>query len=191
MLPSSRFDIGAKVPGSRLVNVLVETPAGSRAKYKFLEASGLFLLHKMLPAGAAFPFDFGFIPGTRADDGDPLDVLLVGEERALQGCLVTTRLLGVIDAEQRRKGERLRNDRLIGVPETEKIRPRSRTLNDLPPGLLDQIEHFFTSYNHAEGREFVPLGRHGPAVAARRVEQGIRDHRAANGRSPRARASRG
>jgi len=167
--------IGARASSSGRVNVIVETPAGSRSKYRYDDACGLFLLHKLLPRGASFPFDFGFIPGTRGEDGDPLDVMLVDDERTFPGCLVTARLLGVIDAEQRQKGKTIRNDRLIATAETEKIHPRARSLADLPAGVLDQIEHFFASYNQAEGREFVPLGRRGPPIAAKRVDQGIRD----------------
>lgn len=164
-----------RVPDSDLVNVVVETPAGSRNKYKFDEQNGLFLLHKVLPIGAAFPFDFGFIPGTQAEDGDPLDVMILGEEATFTGCLVTIRLLGIIEAQQREKRSTIRNDRLIGTAETPKIRPVERSLDDLPAKVLDQIEHFFISYNRFEGRVFVPLRRRGPRVAARRVAQAIRD----------------
>src|SRR5437764_1172805 len=85
----SEVTLGARDRATGLVNVIVETPAGSRSKYKYDEALGLFRLHKLLPVGAAFPFDFGFIPGTRAEDGDPLDVLLLGVEPTFVGCLVT------------------------------------------------------------------------------------------------------
>ena len=86
------------------IHVMVETPAGSRAKFKLDESLGLFKLHKMLPRGASFPFDFGFIPGTRGEDGDPLDVLVLAEEPLPQGCLVTVRLLGILEAEQTERG---------------------------------------------------------------------------------------
>jgi inorganic pyrophosphatase len=170
-LPAAR----ARAGDSRLVNVVVETPAGSRNKYKLDEKSGLFLLHKVLPAGAAFPFDFGFVPGTRAEDGDPLDVMVLGEEATFTGCLLTVRLLGVIEAHQKHKGSTIRNDRLIGTPETEKIRPDARSLSDLPAGLVDQIEHFFVAYNRYEGREFVPLRRRGPKAAAACVARALSD----------------
>lgn len=169
----------ARVPGSKLVNVIVETPRGTRNKYKYDEERGLLFLHKRLPLGAAFPFDFGWVPGTLAEDGDALDVVLLVDEPTFSGCLVTTRLLGVIEAEQtEKKGEKLRNDRLVGVPETDKIRPRARTLGDLETEVLDQIEHFFVSYNRAEGRTFTPLARRGPAVAARKVDEAIAAWRA-------------
>ena len=157
-----------------LVHVLVETPAGSRNKYRFDEDLGLFRLHKLLPAGSRFPFDFGFVPGTRAEDGDPVDVIVIGEEPTFTGCLLTVRLLGVIEAEQRERGKRaIRNDRLVGVAVTPKIRPPERTLDDLPGGLLDQVEHFFVSYNRAEGRAFVPIARRGPAAAEKLVDAGM------------------
>src|SRR4051812_46072742 len=85
--------------------VVVETPRGTRNKYKYDERRGLFLLHKVLPLGAEFPFDFGFLPSTRGDDGDPLDVLLLTPEPAFPGCVVPARLIGVIEAEQVEDGE--------------------------------------------------------------------------------------
>jgi inorganic pyrophosphatase len=169
--------LGPRVRGSRAVNVVVETPAGSRNKFKLDEESGAFLLHKVLPVGASFPFDFGFVPGTRAEDGDPLDVMLLGEEPTFTGCLVTARLLGVIEAEQKQKGKAIRNDRLIATAETEKIRPAARSLADVPSHILEQIDHFFAAYNRYEGREFVTLRRRGPQAAERRLEMAIRARR--------------
>jgi len=166
--------LGARPRGSRAVNVIVETTAGSRNKYKYDEQLRLFRLHKRLPLGAAFPFDFGFIPGTHAEDGDPLDVLLVGGDPTFVGCLVTARLLGVLEANQTERRKTVRNDRLIAVAETEKIHPVERSLADLPKDVLAQVEHFFTSYNQAEGREFTVIGRRGPSAATRLVSAGIR-----------------
>src|SRR5204862_1273192 len=105
------------------------------------------------------------IPGTRGEDGDALDALILGEEPTFTGCLVTVRVLGVIEAEQTGKGRTVRNDRMIVIPETEKIRPTARSLADVPKRVLTQIEHFFVSYNHAEGRVFTVLGRRGPRQA--------------------------
>ena len=157
------------------VEVVIETPAGSRNKYLHDEDRGIFRLHKLLPMGATFPFDFGFVPETLAEDGDPVDVLVLSAEPLFPGCRVDVRLLGVIEAEQSEKGGKtIRNDRLIGVPETKKIRPRERTLADLPVAVLDQLEHFFVSYNRAEGRSFTPLARRGPEVALRLLEEARR-----------------
>jgi len=148
------------------IEIVVDTPKGSRSKYKFDEERGVFVLHKLLPAGATFPFDFGFVPGTRGEDGDAIDVIVLVEEPTFCGCRIPVRILGAIEAEQTEKGGKtIRNDRLVATPETEKIHPEARSLEDLPRGLLDQIEHFFVSYNEAEGRRFVIRARRGPAAA--------------------------
>ncbi len=162
-LPARNADTG-------LIHVVIETPRGSRNKYKYDDALGLCILYKQLPRGAAFPFDFGFIPSTRAEDGDPLDVMVINDEPTFTGCLVTVRLLGAIQAKEIGPKGTVRNDRLIGVPETEKIRPHQRSLADLAPGVLDDVEHFFVSYNVAEGRRFEVLGRCDAADAGRLVD---------------------
>src|SRR5215212_5641394 len=93
------------------VHAVVEAVKGSRNKFKFDEQRGLFIHDSVLPAGATFPFDFGFVPSTRADDGDPLDVLILMDEPAFVGAVVPCRLVGVIEAEQTEKdGETVRND---------------------------------------------------------------------------------
>jgi inorganic pyrophosphatase len=173
--------LSAREPDSGLVRVVVDTPKGSRNKYKYDEQVALYRLSKVLPLGSAFPYDFGFIPSTRAADGDPLDVLVLGEEALFPGCLVTIRLVGVIQAEQTEHGKTFRNDRLMGAIETSVNRPAIQTLEDLRPERLDEIEHFFMAYNHLEGRHFTPLGRHGPAMAEQLLADGIRQFGNAKG----------
>ena len=169
--------LGARDRSGR-VNAIVETPAGSRSKFKYSEETGLITLSKYLPLGMCFPFDFGFIPGTRAGDGDPMDVLIVAEESAFAGCLVTVRILGVVEARQSKRGARsVRNDRLIATPETSKIRPEARSLADLPARAMTQIEQFFITYNRAEGRTFTVTGRRGPRAAHRLLDEAERRHR--------------
>jgi len=159
------------VPKSEPVNVVVETPAGSRNKYRFDESTGSFLLHKVLPLGFSFPFDFGFLPGTHAEDGDPIDVVLLGGEPTFTGCVVPARILGVIEAEQRESGKTIRNDRVIATAETAKIRPPWDDLGDVPGKLLDEVERFFVAYNEGEGRLFAPIGRRGTAAAWKSIEE--------------------
>src|SRR3982750_1608163 len=102
--------------GGENLNVVIETPKGSRNKYNFDGSLGLFKLGGVLPAGHSFPYDFGFIPQTTGGDGDPLDVLVLMDEPAFPGCLIRSRLIGVIEAEQtEHNGETTRNDRLIAV----------------------------------------------------------------------------
>jgi|SRR5262245_6308220 len=180
--PPELTHLPARDPDSGLVNVVIDTPKGSRNKYKYDKEVGLFRLSKVLPLGAAFPYDFGFIPSTRAEDGDPLDVLVLADEPAFPGCLVGVRLLGVVEAEQTEKGKTVRNDRLVGVVETPYNRPDVRSLDEVGKGRLDELEHFFVSYNEAEGRQFKPLGRRGPEAAESLVEDGMRQFNEARGR---------
>jgi len=158
------------------LNVVIETPKGSRNKFDYDEETGLFKLGGVLPAGASFPFDFGFVPSTLGGDGDPLDVLVLMDEPAFAGCLVRARLVGVIEAEQtERDGETTRNDRLIGVAAESRLHKGVRTLEALGPALLDEIEHFFVSYNDFKGKRFNPLGRFGPRKASALVEEGMKE----------------
>lgn len=155
------------------LNVIIETPKGSRNKYNYDEEYQLFKLGGVLPAGAVFPFDFGFIPSTIGGDRDPLDVLLLMDEAAFPGCLVRARLIAVIEAEQtERNGETTRNDRLIAVAADSHTHKELRSLADINETLLDEIEHFFVSYNEIKGKNFNPLGRYGHIKAARLVEEG-------------------
>jgi inorganic pyrophosphatase len=159
------------------LNIVIDTPQGSRNKFAWDEKRLLFELSGVLPAGAVFPYDFGFIPNTRGGDGDPLDVLVLMDEPAFSGCLVRSRLLGVIEAEQTEKGETERNDRLIAVASKSRTHSDLKTLTDLSPKLLDEIEHFFISYNEVKGKKFKPLGRYGPERARRLVLRGRRKKR--------------
>ena len=155
------------------LNVVIETPKGSRNKYDYDGRLGLFKLGGVLPSGASFPFDFGFVPSTLGGDGDPLDVLVLMDEPAFTGCLVRARLVGVVEAEQtERDGETTRNDRLVGVAAESRLLARVRTLEHLGPDLLEEIEHFFVSYNQIKGKVFEPLGRFGPRRALEVVEEG-------------------
>src|SRR5438477_6058058 len=158
-------------PDSGHLNVLIETPKGSRNKYTWAPEAGGFTLKKILPHGAVFPFDFGFIPSTKGDDGDPLDVLLLMDEPAFCGCLVPARLIGAIQARQKKKNKRqaTRNDRLIAIPEADEDQHAIKTLSDLNPRILRQIEHFFISYHAFEGHVFTPFGKLTPQAARKLV----------------------
>lgn len=156
------------------LNVIVDTPKGSRNKYKFDEDLGLFKLGGVLAVGHAFPFDFGYIPGTLGGDGDPLDVLILMDEPAFVGCLIPSRLIGVIEAKQSEKGKTETNDRLIAVAANARAHSDVKSINDLNKNLIDEIEHFFVSYNQAKGRKFEQMGRAGAQKAKRIVEEGIK-----------------
>jgi inorganic pyrophosphatase len=154
------------------LNVVIETPRGSRNKFGWDEGRELFKLNGLLPVGAVFPYDFGFIPNTRGEDGDALDVLLLMDESAFPGCLVAARLLGVIEAEQTEEERTERNDRLIAVASTSRTHGHLQALDDLNPRMVDEIEHFFVSYNAAKGKKFKPVRRSGPSRAEELVRAG-------------------
>jgi inorganic pyrophosphatase len=178
---NSLTNLSAYAAESNELNVIIETPKGSRNKFNYDEEYHLFKLGGVLPAGAVFPFDFGFIPSTLGGDGDPLDVLLLMDEPAFPGCLVPARLIAVIEAEQtERDGETTRNDRLIAIAAGSHTHRNVRTLADLSTTLVDEIEHFFVSYNQIKGKQFKPLGRFGPIKAARLIEEGAQLFRRKN-----------
>src|ERR1043166_933263 len=130
------------------LNVIIETPKGSRNKYNYDEELRLFKLGGVLTSGAVFPFAFGFVPSTKGGDGAPLDVLVLMDEPAFTGCLVEARLVGVVEALQtERDGERTRNDRLIAVATQAHAHRHVRSLGQLDEQLVSEIEHFFVSYN--------------------------------------------
>jgi len=147
------------------LNVVIDTPKGSRNKYAFDFKINAYKLKTVLPHGTVFPFDFGSIPGTVAQDGDPLDVLVLMDEPVFIGCLVQARLLGVIESEQTEGRKTERNDRLIAVAAESHTHGALRVLQELGSKLLGEIEHFFVSYNDARGKKFKPIARKGPAVA--------------------------
>ena len=141
------------------LRVVVETPRGSRVKYKFDEDLRAMTLKSVLPVGMVFPFNFGFVPKTLGGDGDPLDVLLLTEEPLFPGCVVTCRLLGALAVEQVVAGQTQRNDRLLAVPEVPDLYGALRSLEDLPESLLVQIEAFFEQYHRLGGKDSRTLAR--------------------------------
>lgn len=143
------------------VNVVIETPKGSRNKYAYDEAFCCFRMKAVLPEGSVFPYDFGFIPSTVGEDGDPLDVLILLDAPLEMGCLVEARPLGVIEAEQEENGTTQRNDRLVAVANRARTHAHVETLEDLRPGALDEIEAFFGHYNALSGKRFRPIRRSG------------------------------
>ncbi len=138
--------------------VVVDTPRGRAVKFKYDEESRAFTIARFLPAGLVFPFDFGFVPGTRADDGDALDVVLLMEEASFPGCVVPARLLGILEGRQKKEGRTVRDDRLIAVASKSLAHRGVRALRDLGDERLVGIERFFAASNEEEGRGFRSLG---------------------------------
>jgi inorganic pyrophosphatase len=145
--------------------IIIETPTGSRNKFKYDPATRLFKLSKILPEGMMFPYDFGFVPSTKAEDGDPLDVLVLTDEPLFPGCLVTCTLIGAIELEQEENGQRTRNDRLLAVAEQSLLYSEVKKIDGLNPTILKQIEAFFVNYQKARQITVEILAHNGPEKA--------------------------
>jgi inorganic pyrophosphatase len=140
------------------VDVVIETPKGSKYKYKFDPGTNRFRVKKLLPAGLAFPYDFGFIPETKGDDGDPLDVLIFAEDSYLPGSVVECEIIGAIKAKQTSGDETVRNDRIIAMPALTMKKDDEVALENFSREKLTELENFFSYYNKMEGKEFRSLG---------------------------------
>lgn len=141
-----------------VAHAVIETPGGTRHKYAFEPAYGIMLLKATLAEGLRWPFDYGFIPQTLADDGDPLDILVLNDEPTFSGCLLEVRILGAIELEK----NGVENDRIVGCP-TPKPGVALRTdpyedIDDLPKELLTGIKRFLVDYSADEGNTIEPKG---------------------------------
>jgi inorganic pyrophosphatase len=140
------------------INVIVETPNGSHNKYAYDVKTGLYKLKKILPHGTTFPLDFGFIPHTKGQDGDPIDVLVINDFPVFPGCLLECRVIGIIEAEQKEKKKKpVRNDRVIAVASESLCYSTIKKVADINEHLLNQVIKFFEYYNEMEEREFYLL----------------------------------
>lgn len=154
---------------------IVETPHGSRAKFVYDPDAGLFELGKLLPAGLAFPLDFGFVPSTLAGDGDPLDLLILAEAELPVGCLVTVRLLGSMEVEQWKKGEdKVRNDRVITRIAESRMFASIDRLEQLSQSFTDELTTFFKTYKTLRGQEMEVLAIDGPDRAVQLIDETTR-----------------
>jgi inorganic pyrophosphatase len=140
------------------IEVIVETPKGSPFKYKYDPKKEWFAVHKALPVGLIFPYDFGFIPGTKGDDGDPLDVLIMSEFSFIQGSMIECKVIGSMKAKQTDKEESVRNDRIFVCPDLKGFYPVYDSMEDIQKEKLKEIENFFIYYNAIQKKTFEPLG---------------------------------
>ena len=144
----------------KTVTAMVESPKGFNQKFEYEPQERRFRLSKILPAGLVFPFDFGMIPGTKGEDGDPLDVIVISEAATFPGCMIDCRIIGAFQAEQtERDGKKMRNDRFLGIPVVSQLFPGISELAQLPESILNQLEHFFKNYNEQAGKEFHVITR--------------------------------
>jgi inorganic pyrophosphatase len=156
-----------------LLNVIVETPKGSRIKYGYEPDTGFFSVTKALPEGMMFPFNFGFIPKTLGDDGDPLDMLILNEEPLVSGCRLRVKPIAIVKAMQSDKNKQVRNDRIIGRA-ISKESPTELKPMELTDAMVFQIEFFFKAYNKLYGQKFKVIGRGNAKKAMSAVHMGMK-----------------
>jgi inorganic pyrophosphatase len=166
------------------IQVVIETPKGSRNKYAFDQDERVFALKKVLPAGMTFPHDFGFVPSTQAEDGDPIDVLVLMDEPAFPGCLLKCRPIGVIEGEEGKKGEMERNDRIVAIEESNHRWAHVKHIDDLGKQFVKELEDFFVNYRELSSKKYKVIDVRGPGEAWRRIKDCSRDRlRKGNGRN--------
>lgn len=157
----------------KTITVMVESPKGYNQKFDYEPDTQRFKLKKILPAGLVFPFDFGMIPGTKGEDGDPLDVIVIAESGTFPGCLIECRMIGALQAElTERDGQTVRNDRFVGIPLVSQLFPELDELKQLPESILNQLEHFFKNYNEQAGKQFLVTARLNATRAIKLIDYG-------------------
>jgi len=156
----------------QMLRVVIETPKGSRNKFAFDPDEHIFELKKVLPSGMEFPYDFGFVPSTEADDGDPIDVLVLMDEPAFPGCVLKCRPIGVIEGEQGDNKKKERNDRIVAIEQDAHSWEDVKTIQDLGGQFARELEKFFVNYHQLTGKEYRVLGLKGPEQATKLVKSG-------------------
>jgi inorganic pyrophosphatase len=137
-----------------LVDVFVEIPRGSNNKYEYDKEEGVFRLDRVLYSPVYYPADYGFIPRTHADDGDPLDAMVLTTFPTFPGCLIRTRVIGMFIMED----EKGKDEKILGVPLNDPRYENIKTLENLEKHILKEFEHFFSVYKDLENKKVVVKG---------------------------------
>jgi inorganic pyrophosphatase len=149
------------------IEVIVEIPSGSRNKYEFDHARHRFVLDRILYSSVHYPCDYGFVDGTLAEDGDPLDVLVVISEPTFPGCVVRARPVGVLDM----RDDKGHDYKVLAVAADDPRWDQTLTLDDLSQHRLREIENFFQIYKELEGRPTEVAGWLGVTDAWRIIDE--------------------
>ena len=133
-------------PKPGIINVLIEIPGGSKNKYEFDKDIQAFALDRVLYSSVQYPYDYGFVPNTLADDGDPLDGMVIMDEPTFPGCVIAARPIGMLEMID--GGDR--DEKILCVPDKDPRYVDVKSLKDLPSHRLDEIAEFFRSYKNLE-----------------------------------------
>lgn len=141
-------------PKQGLINVLIEIPAGSKNKYEFDKEMQAFALDRVLYSSVQYPYDYGFVPNTLADDGDPLDGMVIMDQPTFPGCVIAARPIGMLEMID--GGDR--DEKILCVPDKDPRYAKVRSLQDVQPHYLDEIAEFFKTYKNLEKKSVQILG---------------------------------
>jgi inorganic pyrophosphatase len=153
------------------IHAIVETPRGGRSKLEYDPKLKAFTLAKPLLAGLTYPYDWGFIPSTKAEDGDPLDVLIIHEAATFPGVVLSCIPIGILEVLQTSKGKEERNDRIFALPDRSPFEGDIQDIRDLPARAIQELERFFEATDALENKELRFLGWHGPGRAVKSIKQ--------------------
>ncbi|AEM39441.1 Inorganic diphosphatase [Pyrolobus fumarii 1A] len=176
MVDLEKIGPGEKAP--EIVNVLIEIPMGSGVKYEFDKEAGVIKVDRFLYTSMVYPFNYGFIPGTMEEDGDPVDVLVITREPLLPGVVIEARPVALLIMED----EEGPDSKVVAVPK-DKLDPtfsNIRDVNDLPEALKERIKHFFEHYKELEPGKWVKVKEwRGADEARKKIMEAIRRYREA------------
>ena len=154
------------------LHVVIETPRGSHAKLDYDPKLKIFTLSKSLLVGLTYPYDWGFIPATAAEDGDPLDVMVIHEAATFPGLVLSCNIIGVLQVEQRSSGKKpKRNDRLFAVPRGSHAEKDFSNIKQLTGAKREELEKFFIATDELEDKQLDILGWKGPKTALKAIKQ--------------------
>jgi inorganic pyrophosphatase len=156
-------------PKPGIINVLIEIPAGSKNKYEFDKEHNTFALDRVLYASLHYPYDYGFIPNTLGDDGDPLDSLVIMDQPTFPGCLIPSRPIGMLIMID---GGDL-DEKILSVPVKDPRYSHVQTLADIAPHRLDEIAEFFRTYKNLEKKVVEVRGWEGVDAVNALLAKGI------------------
>jgi inorganic pyrophosphatase len=157
-------------PKPGILNVLIEIPGGSKNKYEFDKDLEAFALDRVLYSSVRYPYDYGFVPNTLADDGDPLDGMVIMDEPTFPGCVIPARPIGMLEMID--GGDR--DEKILCVPDKDPRYAGVKSLRDIAPHRLDEIAEFFRSYKNLEKKVTEILGWQDVDKVAALVEKFIK-----------------
>lgn len=166
-------DLPAGPNAPDLINVIVEIPGGTRNKYEFEHEGGYIRLDRVLASPLHYPTDYGLIPRTLYDDGDPLDVLVLIKESTFPGCVILARPIGLF----RMLDQDLPDDKVLAVAANDLLYEDYRDLNDVPGHYLREVAHFFNRYKDLEGKRVETIGWEPRAAALEQIRHAQRLYR--------------